>query len=168
MKLRRYLIAAALLISAIALQTTLFDRIRPFDAAPQLVILTLIAICRHLEPEASLLFGFGTGFLLDLLEESPLGLWAMVLTSVAFVVGRFSDRSEDDPALLALGVFVLSAGALALFAVLGTIFGEKTLADAGILKKVLLPAAYNVVLAPLVLPAVTWFIGSRRRVGWDL
>jgi rod shape-determining protein MreD len=167
-KYRRYAIAVVLLISAVALQTTLFDRVRPFDTSPQLAVLALIAVVRHLEPEPALLFGFGTGLFLDLLEESPLGLWALVLTTAAFVVVRFAERTEDDPALLALGVFVLSAGALALFAVLGTIFGEKTLADAGVFRKVFVPAAYNVILAPLVLPAVTWLIVTRRRSGWGL
>lgn len=168
MKYRRYLIAAVLLISAVALQTTLFNRIRPFDTAPQLAVLMLIAVCRHLDPVPSLLVGFGTGLFLDLLEESPLGLWALVLTSVAFVIGRYAERTEDDPTLLGVGVFVLSAGALALFAVLGTIFGEKTLADAGVVRKVFVPALYNVVLAPLVLPAATWLVGPQRRTGWDL
>jgi rod shape-determining protein MreD len=105
----------------------------------------------------------------DLLVESPLGLWALVETSVAYAVVRGRGRLEDDITLLAPGVFVVTVGALALFAVLGTIFGEKTLADSGIVKKMVLPSLYNLLAAPAVIPLVTRALGGgRRRVPFDL
>ena len=165
---RRVLISAALLIGAVALQTTLFSDLRPLDASPALALLVLIAVSRHLAGEPALLIGFGAGLFMDLLAESPLGLWALVMTTAAFVVLRVRDRTEDDPLILAFGVFALTAAALTLFAVLGTIFGEKTLADAGIVRKIVLPAAYNTVLAGLVLRLVSRLLGTHRRSGWDL
>ncbi|MFH2073476.1 MAG: hypothetical protein ABIJ75_11560, partial [Actinomycetota bacterium] len=102
------------------------------------------------------------------LSESPLGLWALVHTVVIFVVVRFRERTEDDPLILGFGVFLLTAGALTLFAILGTIFGEKTLADASIVRKIVLPAAYNTVLAAAVLPGASRLMGAHRRSGWDL
>jgi rod shape-determining protein MreD len=161
-------VAAVLLIAAVALQTTLFDGLRPLDAAPALTLLVLIALCRHLPERPALLFGFGSGLVLDLLAESPLGLWALVHTIVAFVVLRLRDRSEDDPLILTVGVFLLTAVGLTVFAVLGTIFGEKTLADSGIVSKIVLPAAYNTLLAAGIFPAVTKMLGVGRRSGWDL
>lgn len=166
--IRRVLISAALLIGAVALQTTLFSDLRPLDASPALALLVLIAVCRHLAGEPALLVGFSSGLFMDLLAESPLGLWALVMTTAAFVVVRVRDRTEDDPLILAFGVFALTAAALTLFAVLGTIFGEKTLADAGIVRKIVLPAAYNTVLAGLVLPLVSRLLGTHRRSGWNL
>jgi len=165
---RRILWAAAVLIAAVALQTTLFDDLRLLGSGPALTMLVLMAVGRHMREQPALLLGFGSGLLLDLLSESPLGLWALVHTIVIFVVLRFRDRTEDDPLILAFGIFVLTAGALTLFAILGTIFGEKTLADAGIVKKIVLPAAYNTILALVVLPGVSWLMGARRRSGWDL
>jgi len=165
---RRILWASALTVGAVALQTTLFDELRPLDAAPALALLVLLAVGRHMQEQPALLLGFGSGLFLDLLAESPLGLWALVHTIVVFIVLQLRDRSEDDPLILGFGVFLLTAGALTLFAVLGTIFGEKTLADAGIVRKIVLPAAYNTVLAVAVLPGVSWLMGARRRSGWDL
>lgn len=165
---KRVTYASVMIISAAALQTTLFADFRPLDAAPALALLVLIAAGRHMQEQPALLVGFGSGLLLDLLGESPLGLWALVHTIVIFVVLRFRDRSEDDPLILGFSVFLLTAGALALFAVLGTIFGEKTLADAGIVRKIVLPAAYNTILSIGVLPGVSWVLGARRRSGWDL
>ena len=165
---RRVILALVMIITAVGLQTTLFDDLRPLNAAPALALLVLMAAARHMKDTPSLLIGFGSGILLDLLGESPLGLWALVHTIVVFVVLRFRDRTEDDPLILAFGVFLLTAGALALFAVLGTIFGEKTLADASMVRKIVLPAAFNTILATAVLPGVSWVLGARRRSGWDL
>ena len=165
---RRVAVSVLLLIAAVALQGTLFAEIRPLDATPALALLFLIAVSRHLPDQATLLVGFGSGLFLDLLAESPLGLWALVHTMGAFVVLRLRERSEDDPLILGLGVFTLTAAALTLFAVLGTIFGEKTVADAGIVRKIVLPAAYNTVLAAGALPLVSRLVGAGRRSGWDL
>lgn len=163
MKVRRFIATAAIVVIAAALQTTMFATIRPFDAAPALVLLVVIAFARHLPAEAALLLGFGAGILQDLLSDSALGLWALVLTTVAFFVLRFRDRLEDDFSLIGPFVFGVTAGGLALFSVLSTIFGEKTLADVGLIKKVLLPSLYNMVLAAPILPFATWVLGAARR-----
>ncbi len=162
MKLRRAAATVAVVIAAVAIQTTMFGRLRLFDSAPALVVLVVMAYARYLPAEYALLTGFCAGLFQDLLAESPLGLWALVLTSVAFGVLRFRDRLDDEFGYLGPFVFLISLGGLALFAVLGTIFGEKTLADAGILKKVALPALYNVILAPLVLRVVPFSLGVSR------
>ena len=86
-----------------------------------------------------------------------------MFTSAAYFVLRFRDRLEDDFSLIGPFVFAVTAGSLALFSVLGTIFGEKTLADVGIIKKVLLPSLYNMLLAALILPFATWVLGAARR-----
>ena len=163
MKARRAVLLAIVIVLAVALQTTLFIRLRPFDAAPALVLLVVMAYARYLPAEYALLTGFCAGLLQDLLAETPLGLWALVMTTVAFSVLRFRDRFEDDFGLIGPFVLVVTIGGLALFAVLGTIFGEKTIADVGILKKIALPAVYNVLLAPLVLPIVPLTLGITRR-----
>jgi len=114
--------------------------------------------------------GFATGLLLDLLSETALGLWALVFTCTAYATARLRRRFEDDLTLLGPGVFLISFVALALYALLGTIFGEQTLADAQVVRKMLLPAVYNTVLAPLVLPPITRLLGVRagERRGLDL
>jgi rod shape-determining protein MreD len=162
-KARRILIAGGVLVAAVVLQTSLFVRLRPFDVAPALVVVVVIGYARYLQAETAILLGFGAGLLQDLLAVSPLGLWALVMASVAYAVVRIRSRLEEDFRLLTPLVFGVSFGALALFAVLGTIFGEKTLADGGMVKKLVLPAAYNVVLAFAVLPFTGWTVGASRR-----
>jgi rod shape-determining protein MreD len=166
---RRTAIAVSLLVLAAAVQTTLFVTLRPFDTAPALVLLLVIAVARRLGPVESVVLGFGSGLLLDLLSETALGLWSMVACAVAYATVRLRDRMEDDTVLVGVGVFVMSFGALALFALLGTIFGQKTLADVAVVRKMLLPALYNTVLAAMVLPLVTGLLTTRgfEDRGWQ-
>jgi rod shape-determining protein MreD len=167
--LRRAGVALLLIVFAVGLQTTLFARLRPFDAAPALVLLTVIAVSRHIPDELAVVYGFLAGLLVDLLSESALGLWALTLSAVAYATVRVKDRIAGDYRLVAPVVFVVSAAALALFALLGTIFGERTLADAALVKKILLPSLYNTVLAVIVLPIAGVLIGRRPRTpGWRL
>ncbi len=161
LKYRRVAVVVFSIVIAAVVQTTLFVHLRPFDAAPALVMLVVIGLSRHLSAEFALLTGFSAGLLEDLLSQSALGLWALTLTTVAYVVVRIRDRMEEDFSLLAPFVFGLTLGAIALFAVLGTIFGEKTLADAGLVRKILVPSIYNVALAGAVLPFFTWALGVR-------
>ena len=64
LKYRRIAVAVSSIIAAAALQTTLFVRFRPFDAAPALVLLVVIALARHLPAEFALFTGFAAGSLL--------------------------------------------------------------------------------------------------------
>jgi rod shape-determining protein MreD len=165
---RRTAVAVALALLGVALQTTLFVEWRPFGASPALALLIVLAVARHRGRLESLLIGFGTGLLLDLLSESALGLWALVATTVAFATVRLRHRFEDDVTLLVPGVFLISFGAMALYGLLGTIFGEQTLADAQVVRKMLLPAVYNTLLAVVILPPITKLVGERgkREEGW--
>ncbi len=169
MKWRRTAVAVALVILGVALQTTLFVKLRPFGASPALALLVVLAVSRHLGRVPALFVGFATGLLLDGLSETALGLWALVLTTVAFATVRLRRRFEDDLTLLIPGVFLISFVGLALYALLGTIFGEQTLADAQVVRKMLLPAVYNTILAPLILPPISRLIGERGggRPGWE-
>ena len=164
LKYRRIAVAAFAIIAAAALQTTLFVRFRPFDTAPALVLLVVIALARHLPAEFALFAGFAAGLLEDLLSQSALGLWALTLTTVAYFVVRARDRMEDESTLLVPLVFILTLGGITLFAVLGTIFGEKTFADAGFVRKILVPSIYNLALAGAVLPFFSWALGVRQAV----
>jgi rod shape-determining protein MreD len=154
LRYRRAAVSLAFIVVAAALQTTLFVSLRIFGSAPALVILVVIGIARHLRAEFALFAGFGAGLLEDLLSQSALGLWALTLTTVAYLVVRVRDRMEGEYGLVAPFVFAFTAGGLALFAVLGTIFGEKTLADTGFLQKIIVPSLYNVALAAAVLPMI--------------
>ena len=142
MKYRRAVIIVLFVVAALALQTTLFARLRPFEAAPALGVLAVIALSRHLSPEAALVTGFLTGFFQDLLADSILGLWALSLSVAAFVTVRVRDRLVEDVTLVGPAVFALSLGALALFAAyqkIGATLEAAFAASSAVPTKLLLP-----------------------------
>lgn len=154
------LLAAAL---AVLVQTTLFAQVRIFDVAPDLVMLTVIAVARRLEPEPAVLLGFTSGLALDLLGSSPLGLRALVLTLIAYATVRTRDRFDINVVFTGLAVVLLSLLGVLLIVVIGTLFGEASFRDSNVFRKILLVPVYNLALSVAVFPLVTLVVGGRRR-----
>ena len=163
--MRTRAIALSLLAAALAvlLQTTLFGQVRIFDVAPDLVMLTVIAVARRLDAEPAVLLGFTSGLAMDLLGSSPLGLRALVLTLIAYATVRTRDRFDINVVATGLAVMLLSLLGVVLVVVIGTLFGEANFRDPNVLRKILLIPVYNLVLGVMVLPLVTWVVGGRRR-----
>lgn len=165
---RQVAVALGLAILAIVLQGALFGegRIHPFGASPSLVAIVVIGTVRYLDAATALLVGFTGGLLADLLGGSPLGLWAMAFTVVAYVTLQVRDRADDGPLVVATGVFAITFLAYALFAVAGTLFGQDTLADPDVVHLMLLPALYTTILGAGLLPLITLLMRGRRVRGW--
>ncbi len=156
-------IALLLAVTAVVVQTTLFVEIRPFGVSPNLVVLVVIAAARYLDPDPGVLFGFSAGLLTDLLGSDPLGMWALVMTVVAFVTLRLRERTETAPVFSIVMVLALTFFGEVLFVLVGTLFGEKLLSQRGVVRIVVLTSVYNAILAIAVLPVVTRLLQDRRR-----
>lgn len=158
----------ALVVLAVAIQTTLFGdgRLQPLGASPLLVLVVVLGCVRYLEPEPALLLGFTGGLLLDLLGGSPLGLWAMVHLVAAYIGLRLRHRADDGVVVVAVGVFLVALLGQALFLMASTLFGQRLLATTGIVKQLILPALYSVVVAGVVLPGVTFVLRERTVGTW--
>lgn len=163
----RVVVALLSVLIAIVLQTTVFGagRIEPLGVAPALVTLVLIAIAPQVESEYLLLIGFTAGILMDLVGSGTLGLWAMTLTVVAFVAAKVQSRFADGPAYIAGTVFGLTVLAQFLYVLLGTLFGQETISEPGVVSKIILPGVWNLILAA----PVFWVMGKAfktRQSGW--
>ena len=165
---RNVALALALVVTSVVLQTALFgeSRIQPFGVSPNLVLVAAIGSIRYLEYEPGLLTGFTAGLLMDLLGGSPLGLWAMSLTVVAYLTLRAKERAGEGPLTIAVGVFLLSVVAHGLFGVVGTLFGQRFFTDPGVIRLIIVPAAYNIVLAAAIFPLTTRLMRARAPRGW--
>lgn len=159
-----------LVMLAVVLQTTLFGdgRLQPLGASPALVVLVVIATVRYLEPAPGLLVAFTAGLLMDLLGASPLGLWAMSITTVGYLTLRLRHHVERGIFVVAAGVFGLAFLGNALFSIVGTLFGQRTLANPDPLRLMVLPALYTMILAVGVLPGTTKLLMRGRKVSWML
>ena len=161
-------IVLALVIVAVVIQGAVFGegKVHPFGAQPSLVIAVVVAAIRYLEPEPALLVGFTAGLLTDLLGGSPLGLWAMALTVVAYVTLRVRERADDGPLVIGVGIFALALVAHLLFAAAGTLFGQRTLVNPDLLRLMVLPALYTALVGAAIVPLVTLVMRGRRPRGW--
>jgi rod shape-determining protein MreD len=153
----RVVIALLAVLVAIVFQTTLFSpgRIQPLGVAPALVALVVIAISTRVEAEYLLMIGFTGGILMDLIGSGTLGLWAMTLTVIAYSAGRLKGRFSDGPVYVAATVVGLTVSGQFLYVLLGTLFGQGTISEPELVRKIFLPGAWNLMLA---LP-VFWVLG---------
>jgi len=163
--MRTRAIGLSLLAAAVAvlLQTTLFAQVRVLEVAPDLVMLTVIAVARRLDAEPAVLLGFTSGLAIDLLGSSPLGLRSLVLTLVAYATVRTRDRFDINVIATGVAVVLLSLLGVVLIAVIGTLFGEASFRDPYVFRKILLVPLYNLVLGLAVFPLVTLVVAGNRR-----
>lgn len=168
MRGRPVAVSLGLVVIAVVVQTTVFGdgRLQPLGASPMLVLVVVMACVLHLEEEPALLLGFTAGLLLDLLGGSPLGLWAMVHLVVAYLTLRLRHRADDGAVVVAFGVFAMAVLAQSLFLVASTLFGQRLIVSDGLVKQLILPAIYSVVIAPVVFPIVRWLLGDRTVRTW--
>ncbi|MDH5373981.1 MAG: rod shape-determining protein MreD [Acidimicrobiia bacterium] len=156
-----------LILAAVLVQTTVFSvtGIRVFRVAPDIVMVVTIVAARWLDDDAALLVGFTGGVLADLLASSLLGWRALTLTIVAYMAIRA--RSRFDLGLMsgALVVLVLSFAGVVLLAVVGTLFGQATLAEPDTLRRIMLVPGYNFLLAFLVQPTVARAVRGKKKGG---
>ena len=160
---RQVTLAMFAVVIAVVIQTTLFARVRPLGIAPDIVILTIIACARFVEPEPGVLLGFTGGLLIDLFGTSPLGLQALAFTLVALAAVRTRDRYAYNVVGIGVAVGVLTLFGILLVAIIGTLFGTGRLSDPDIIRTLALVPAYNMVLGLAVLPIVGAAIGDNRR-----
>ncbi|MGH8875181.1 MAG: rod shape-determining protein MreD [Acidimicrobiia bacterium] len=145
-------VALLLMVAAIILQTTLFARLRPFGVAPDLVLLLAILSAHFVPAEASLLLGFTGGLLMDLLGSTPLGLRGLTFTVVAYAAVRTRDRSEHGVLTRSAWVALLTLGGIALFLLVGTLFGQAILLGGSLVGSLVLIPLYNVMLGLAAAP----------------
>ena len=160
-------LALLVLVTTVAVQTTALGpgSLQLFGASPNLVTLVVIGLARYLDDEPAILVGFTAGVFLDTLGSSVLGLWAMSETVVAYATLRLRDRSRDSIFVVAAGIALLTIAGQTLFAITGTLFGERFLTDIGVVRRILLPGLYNMVIAAVLLPGIRRLMTDRRRPG---
>lgn len=162
----RFLLSLLLVMAAALVQTSVFHSIRPLGASPDVVLLIVVVGAIWLKPEAAVLLGFLGGLLLDVLGSAPLGLSGLAFTVGSYITVRSRDRFDYG-----LPVGVMTVGGITLVtlvtnALIGTLFGEGTLANPDIIRTLLLVPIYNMVFALGVLPLAdrlfSWVAGPRR------
>src|ERR671936_1494523 len=84
---------AALLFVAAIVQVTLLSQIDVFHGAPDLVLVTLVAVALLRGSIFGAVAGFGAGLVVDTASLETLGLTSLLLTLAGYWIGRYGETT---------------------------------------------------------------------------
>jgi hypothetical protein len=84
---RRFLTLAAVIVTALLLQTTVFADVRLLGARPELMYLLTIVFAMLEGPSSGAITGFAGGMAQDFMLNQPKGITALTLTLLGYAVG---------------------------------------------------------------------------------
>jgi rod shape-determining protein MreD len=149
---------AALLVVALALQTTVLTRATLLGVIPGLVLVVVVSLAFTDGERVGTVAGFFGGLLLDLRLEDPsaiMGLTALIYTLIGYFVGSARRYSTSESAWMPVAV-VAAASCVAEFsyATFSIMFGQQWVSLAFTAKAAGLVILYNTLLTPFVHPLV--------------
>jgi len=161
---QRFLLGAASVVTALLLQVTVVARLPLPGAAPDLVLVLVIAFALAEGPMSGVTTGFVAGLLADGLSDHEIGRLALAYAIAGYVTGLLQDDT-DRSTLQPFGAVLLGAlTALAAFAVEGILLGDVRVSLVPVVRAAVSAVPYDVVLTPFVVPLV---VGLVRRLDVD-
>jgi len=167
---RRSLSLAAVILTALLLQTTVFGDVKLLGARPELMYLITIVFAMIDGPGSGAVAGFAGGMAQDFLMNEPKGITALTLTLLGYVVGLARQYIVSPTPVLP--VVLVSGGTF-----LGVLFnrlvafllGQLDTGAVYTLQVAALSALYNAVLTPILYPVLRRVVErsrSRKVVRW--
>ena len=152
----------ALMLVAVVVQVTVFTDVRIAGVAPELLVLLAVMFGYWFGPQRGPTAAFVIGLLWDVYLPTPLGLSAIVFVMVAFAVASggselFRDSKLQLAAIAGVGTFAAVAG----YALLGEVMGQRGLVEVEMLRVGLIAGLVNAAAAPLTRPVLAWSIGAQ-------
>lgn len=164
MTFQRFLLGAVTIVTALLLQTTVLGRLPLPGAAPDLVLVLVIAFALAEGPMSGMVTGFAAGLLADGLSDHELGRLALAYAVAGFVTGNLQDHTERST-LQPFGAVLLGALTwLGVYALEGILLGDPRVTLEPLLRAAFSTVPYDVVLTPFVVPLVA---GLVRRLDLD-
>jgi rod shape-determining protein MreD len=155
-------------VTLVVIETTVFRHLTILDALPSLCLVGTAAVAYEEGPQAGAIFGFLSGLAIDMFLATPLGLSALAYLLTGFGLGVFQggvvrETKGIAPVLAAAGGLVGGA----IFVLVGGIAGEDGFFTLTSVKIVIVAAAYDALVSPLVFLFVHWANHDPDRTrGW--
>jgi rod shape-determining protein MreD len=152
----RILAVAALVVVAVALQSTVLARLTLLGVIPQLVLVVVVCLGYTDGERVGLVTGFFGGLLQDLLmPQSVVGLTALVYTLIGYSVGVFRQFAPGESVIApVLAVTLASAVAEFGYALMAITLGQRWISLAYTVQVAGLVILYNTLLTPFAFPLV--------------
>ena len=160
MNAARLAVAAALITLAVVLQASVLDAFAWDGVVPDLALLVVVGAALVRGGEFGMIIGFAAGVVLDLAPPADhlAGRWALALLVVGYVAGRV--RQDARPGLPPTPTTVIATVAAcsfvgsSIFALTGLVLRDPAVDVGELLRVIAISLVWDVLLAPLVLPAV--------------
>ena len=126
--MRRFLLPVVLLLAALVVQLTVFDRLPlPGGVAPDLVLLVVVALALNSGPMTGMICGFCAGLALDIAPPSGhlIGVYALVFCLLGYLCGMVSAELESS-VLLPLAASAGGAAVARAYAAVGSCSATRT------------------------------------------
>ena len=163
MTVPRALLGVVAVVTAVLLQGTVLARLALPGAAPDLVLVVVVAIALVEGSRSGLLTGFGAGLLSDLSSDVELGRLALTYA----VVGGLAGLLEEDDRSAVLPFVAVGLGAvvaLVVYGAQGVLLGDERVTMSAFVRSLASTVPYSVVLTPFVVPVVGLLV---RRLDGD-
>ena len=167
--MRRAVLSVIVLAVALLLQLTFVNQLQlPAGGAPDLVLLTVIALALFTSPATGAVTGFGAGLALDLAPPGSylIGEYALVFCLVGYLCGRIRPLLGESAVMTVAAAMAAAAVGDALSALIGRVISDPDVTWAAV--RYVLPSSIieDVILAPFllyaVMRAVRWADGLLR------
>jgi rod shape-determining protein MreD len=161
---QRFLLGAASVLTALLLQLTVIARLPLPGAAPDLLVVLVVAFALAEGPMAGMVTGFVAGLLVDALSVHEIGRLALAYAVAGYFAGLLQDDTERST-LLPFGAMLLgSSAALLAFSCEGILLADEHITLYSVARAAISSVPYDVVLTPFVVPVVS---GLVRRLDVD-
>lgn len=146
---RFVLVSTLVLVIALLLQSTVLDHAAIAGVKPDLALIVLVFVAVQGGSTVGQLSGFAAGLVQDLLSLPPLGVGALVRTTIGFVYGKLQGALASSSVLASVTLVVTATVAKAALTWLVTSLLAPEF-RAGLTVGSLIELGYNAVLAPLL------------------
>jgi rod shape-determining protein MreD len=160
---RRAVLSAVVLAAALTAQLTVVNRLPlPGAGAPDLVLLTVVALGFCSRPATAAVIGFCAGLCLDIAPPGSylIGEYALVFCLVGYLCGRMRGVLDTSAMLAIAGAMAAAVAGEALVALLGLAVSDPQVSWTAVQQVLPSSIVYDIVLSPfvlyLVMRAVRW------------
>jgi rod shape-determining protein MreD len=158
---------AVLATLAVVLQVAVLRYVAVDGVVPDLTLLLVVAAGFARGPELAAGLGFGAGMILDLAPPADhvAGRWALALVVAGFLAGRVRTDARASRVSALVAVAACSFVATSLYALSGIVLGDDAVGTTPMLQVIAIGVCWDVVLAALLLPALTGLLGRLQPDG---
>lgn len=153
--IRRLVLLLLLVVTGLALQTSILSAITLQGTRPEFLLLIVVAVAMTDGETMGALTGFACGIITDSVAGLPQGISALTFTLAGYSVGRMRSQVATPSAWLPMGVVAFTTFlAIGFYGVFSLILGQETLTVGRILRHATFSAMYGALLTPFAFPVV--------------